>query len=272
VSDARKAVIYARFSSELQKERSIDDQVALCREFAQRHGWEIAGVYADRAVSGTSTHGRNEYARMCRDGEAHRYDIILAEDLDRLGRKQADTSSLRERMEFLGIEVHTVADGRITKLHSGLRGLMSELFIDNLSLHIKRGLRGVVRDGRYPGGRAYGYRPTQARGVFEIVPEEAAVIRRIFDLYSAGETPRSISACPQRRARATSTRQDLECVDDQRQQQARLRNPAQHALRGPAGVEQVAQGPRSRHRTPSEPPQSGKRVVSNRGTTLANRL
>jgi site-specific DNA recombinase len=193
VSDARKAVIYARFSSELQKERSIDDQVALCREFAQRHGWEIAGVYADRAVSGTSTHGRNEYARMCRDGEAHRYDIILAEDLDRLGRKQADTSSLRERMEFLGIEVHTVADGRITKLHSGLRGLMSELFIDNLSLHIKRGLRGVVRDGRYPGGRAYGYRPTQARGVFEIVPEEAAVIRRIFDLYSAGETPRSIA-------------------------------------------------------------------------------
>jgi site-specific DNA recombinase len=190
----KKAVIYARFSSDLQKERSIDDQVALCREFASRQEWEIVGVYADRAVSGTSIHGRTEYRRMCDYAEARRCDIILAEDLDRLGRKQADTSSLRERMEFLGVEVHTVADGKITKLHSGLRGLMSELFVDNLRVHIKRGQQGVVREGRYPGGRAYGYRPTAKPGVFEIVPEEADIIRRIYDLYAAGETPRGIAA------------------------------------------------------------------------------
>ena len=195
VSDAgKKAAIYARFSSDLQKDRSIDDQVALCREHAKHQGWEVVAVYADRAVSGTSIHGRNEYARMCADAEAGRFNIILAEDLDRLGRKQADTSNLRERMEFLGIEVHTVSDGKITKLHSGLRGLMSEIFIDNLRLHIKRGQHGVVRDGRYPGGRAYGYRPTSTPGVFEIVPDEANIIRRIFDRYSAGETPREIAA------------------------------------------------------------------------------
>src|SRR5262252_1930973 len=120
VSDVKKkAAIYARFSSDLQKDRSIDDQVALCREHAKRQGWQIVAVYADRAVSGTSTYGRNEYTRMCRDGEAGCFDVILAEDLDRLGRKQADTSNLRERMEFLGIEVHTVADGKVTRLHSG---------------------------------------------------------------------------------------------------------------------------------------------------------
>jgi hypothetical protein len=72
------------------------DQVALCREFAAQQGWEVVNGYADRAVSGTSTHGRNEYALMCADGEAGRFDIILAEDLDRLSRKQADTSSLPE--------------------------------------------------------------------------------------------------------------------------------------------------------------------------------
>jgi site-specific DNA recombinase len=104
---------------------------------------------------------------------------VLAEDIDRLARKQADSSRLRERLEFLGIELQTVADGKVTKLASGLRGLMSELFLDNLRQHIKRGLDGVVRDGRYPGGRAYGYRPTQTPGVFEIVPEQAEIIVRI---------------------------------------------------------------------------------------------
>jgi site-specific DNA recombinase len=191
---AKKAVIYARFSSELQKDRSIDDQVALCREFAKRQGWVIVDTYADRAVSGASIHGRDDYARMCADAEAHRFEIVLAEDIDRLARKQADSSRLRERLEFLGIELQTVADGKVTKLSSGLRGLMSELFLDNLRLHIKRGLDGVVRDGRYPGGRAYGYRPTQKPGVFEIVPEEAEIIRRIFGQYAAGNSPRDIAA------------------------------------------------------------------------------
>lgn len=191
---AKRAAIYARFSSELQKARSIDDQVALCRDFAKRDEWEIVAVYADRAVSGASIHGRPQYARMCADAKAGRFDIILAEDLGRLSRKQADTSQLREQMEFLGIEVHTVADGKVTKLHSGLRGLMSEMFLDNLRLHIKRGLEGVVRDGRYPGGRAYGYRATKQPGIFEVVPEEAAIIVRIFDQYVGGDNPREIAA------------------------------------------------------------------------------
>jgi site-specific DNA recombinase len=191
---AKKAVIYARFSSDLQKDRSIDDQVALCRAFADRQGWVIIDTYVDRAVSGASIHGRDSYARMCADAETHRFDVVLAEDIDRLARKQADSSGLRERLEFLGIELHTVADGKVTKLHSGLRGLMSELFLDNLRLHIKRGLNGVVRDGRYPGGRAYGYRPTLKPGVFEIIPGEAEIIRRIFAQYAAGESPRDIAA------------------------------------------------------------------------------
>jgi DNA invertase Pin-like site-specific DNA recombinase len=192
----KAAAIYARFSSELQKERSIDDQVALCRELANRNGWKVVEIYADRAVSGTTTHGREAFARMCADAEAHRFDVVLAEDLDRVARNQADTSRFRARMDFLGIEIHTVADGgKVTTLHTGLRGLMSEMYVENLRGHIKRGLAGVVRDGRYPGGRTYGYRPTPGQpGVFQIVADEAEVIRRIFHRYNAGDTPREIAA------------------------------------------------------------------------------
>ena len=88
---------------------------------------------------------------MLTDAEDHQFDIIIAEDIDRLARGEGDAPKLRQRLEFLGIEMHTCTDGHITKLHAGLKGLMSSLFLDNLIAHTKRGMAGVVRDGRHPG-------------------------------------------------------------------------------------------------------------------------
>ena len=90
--------------------------------------------------------------------------------------------------------MHTCTDGHITKLHAGLKGLMSSLFLDNLIAHTKRGMAGVVRDRRHPGGKIYGYRTIAGRrGELEIVEKEAAVVRHIFDRYLAGATPRQIA-------------------------------------------------------------------------------
>jgi site-specific DNA recombinase len=191
----KRAVVYARFSSDRQRDRSIDDQVALCREFAARQGWTIQAIYADHAASGSTMHRRPELTRMLTDAEARRFDVMLAEDIDRLARGEGDAPKLRERMEFLGVEIHTLADGHVTKLHAGLKGLMSSLFLDNLITHTKRGMAGVVRDGRHAGGRAYGYRPVAGkRGELMIVETEAAIVRRIFDRYLAGDTLRQIAA------------------------------------------------------------------------------
>src|SRR5262249_37558687 len=75
-----------------------------------------------------------------------------------------------------------------------LRALMSEMFIENLVLHTRRGLEGVIRDGRHAGGRAFGYRAVPGRpGELEIVEEEAEVVRQIFADYIAGKTPRQIA-------------------------------------------------------------------------------
>ncbi|XLS12545.1 recombinase family protein (plasmid) [Bradyrhizobium sp. RDM4] len=71
---------------------------------------------------------------------------------------------------------------------------MSEQFIENLRVHTRRGLEGVLRDGRHAGGRAYGYRAIKDKpGELEIVEDEAEIVRQIFSDYTAGKTPRQIA-------------------------------------------------------------------------------
>jgi site-specific DNA recombinase len=72
---------------------------------------------------------------------------------------------------------------------------MGEMYIENLALHTRRGMEGVIRSGRHPGGRAYGYLPVAGKpGELQIVEAEAEVVRSIFDAYVAGKTPRAIAA------------------------------------------------------------------------------
>src|SRR5260370_3634449 len=190
----KRAAIYARFSSDRQRDRSIDDQVALCQTLTARNGWTVIAVYTDYAASGSTMHRRPEFSRMLADAEDRLFDVLIAEDIDRVARGEGDAPKLRQRLEFLGIEMHTCTDGHITKLHAGLKGLMSSRSLDNLIAHTKRGMAGVVRDGRHAGGKIYGYRTIAGRrGELEIVEKEAAVVRHIFDRYLAGATPRQIA-------------------------------------------------------------------------------
>lgn len=199
-----RAAIYARYSSDKQDARSIDDQVALCRRHAERAGWSVVEVYADREISGGSVHGRGDFARMQADARSARFGVILAEDIDRLARKQVDMLQLRDRMEFIGVEIHTVADGRVTKINAGFKGMMSEMYSDNLALHVRRGQAGRVSEGRAGGGLTYGYDVLPAeivpgskkprRGGRAINQEQAVVVRRIYAEYVAGRRPREIVA------------------------------------------------------------------------------
>ena len=69
----KRAAIYARFSSDRQKDRSIDDQVALCQALADRNSWAaVTMIYADFAASGSTVHRRPEFSRMLADAEDHR--------------------------------------------------------------------------------------------------------------------------------------------------------------------------------------------------------
>lgn len=189
----RRAAIYARYSTDLQSERSIDDQVALCRGHAAREGLTVEEIYADRALTSASIIGRDGLLRLMEDARAGRFDVLVVEALDRISRDQADLAGVFKRLRFAQIDIVAVHDGRADAIQIGLRGLMGELFLTDLKHKVRRGLDGVVRDGRSPGGRAYGYRPVAgAPGELAIEEEEAAVVRRIFGEYLDGRTPREI--------------------------------------------------------------------------------
>ena len=162
----------------------------------------MTSTYADRAVSGASIHGRHEFQRMVEDASDRRFDVVLAEDIDRLARNQADGAQLFERLAFLGIPVWTVADGETNEMHWGLKGTMSALFLKTHALKVRRGQAGRVRAGKIPGGLSYGYRVVRTtdatgelvRGERQIVEAEAEVVQRIFRDTIAGLTAREIAA------------------------------------------------------------------------------
>jgi DNA invertase Pin-like site-specific DNA recombinase len=193
---APRAAIYARYSSDKQREASIDDQVECCRRYAERQGWQIGRVYADYAQSGASRF-RQEFQQMRVDAEARRFDIVVAEAPDRLGRKTADVCDLYDRLTFLGIGLYTVSLGEITPMHAAIFGAMAQMQLKDLAEKTRRGQLGRALKGKIPGGIASGYDvlPATADGAGErrINPVQAAVVVRIYELFAAGTSPRAIA-------------------------------------------------------------------------------
>lgn len=189
----KRAAIYARYSSDLQNDRSIEDQIVLCRAVAIRGSLNVIGAYEDRAASGASVHGRNGLHQMMADARAKKIDVVLVESLDRLSRDQEDLPAIYKRLTFLGIDIVAAHDGKADQMQVGIRSIVGAMYLTDLAHKTRRGLSAVIRDGRHAGGRAYGYVPVLGKpGELEIVPEEAAIITRIFEEYASGERPRTI--------------------------------------------------------------------------------
>ena len=189
-----RAAIYARYSTDKQNERSIEDQIALCRTLAERAGYVVTKIYDDRAVSGASTVNRGGFLALMRDGKRHEFDVVITEDIDRISRDQADYHAARKQLKFYNVEIYT-ANGLVGEIDGSVRAMLSELYLSNLAHKTRRGLAGVVRDRRHAGGRAFGYRPVEgAPGQLAIDEREAETVRRIFADYLAGRPPREIAA------------------------------------------------------------------------------
>jgi hypothetical protein len=135
-----------------------------------------------------------------RDALNRRFDVVLAESLDRFSRDQEDTAGLFKRLTFAGVNIVTLAEGDITHLHIGFKGTMNALFLKDLAEKTHRGLRGRIEDGKSAGGLCYGYRVVKTisggsvtTGEREIEPAEAAVVLRIFHDFIAGVSPKQIA-------------------------------------------------------------------------------
>ena len=195
-----RCAIYARYSSNLQSDRSIEDQVKLCRALSVRERWDVVSVFRDRAVSGAS-HLRGDFQSLLAGARERRFDVVVSEALDRLSRDQEHVAAFYKQMAFAGVRIVTISEGEISELHVGLKGTMNALFLKDLAAKTHRGLRGRVEDGKSGGGLCFGYRVVRKldakgdpiRGLRAIEPAEAKTVRAIFRWFAGGESPRSIA-------------------------------------------------------------------------------
>ena len=194
--------LYARFSSALQNPRSIEDQLHLCREHVRKQGGTVVVEYADPASSGASLHQRPGLANLLRDAATGAFDTICVEALDRLSRDAADMADIFRRLKYRNVHLITLKEGTIEAMHIGFKGVMNQTHLDTLAHKTRRGQIGRVREGRAGGGISYGYVTANRigadgqamRGLRKIHPEHADIIRRIFQLYADGLSPRRIAA------------------------------------------------------------------------------
>jgi site-specific DNA recombinase len=208
-----RVAAYARYSSDLQRESSIDDQVRNCRRRAAADGWEIATIFADKAITGTNAN-RPAYQRMLAAAARQEFDVLVVDDLSRFSRDSVEQERAIRRMEFQQIRIVSASDGydstsKARKMHRGFKGLMNEIFIDDLRDKVHRGLAGQAEKGRWCGGRPYGYKlkpifdpnrldpygqPERIATVLEIDEQQAAFVRLIFERYAEGASCLTIAA------------------------------------------------------------------------------
>jgi DNA invertase Pin-like site-specific DNA recombinase len=157
-----RVALYARYSSDNQRDASIEDQLRQCRDRAEREGWTVVETYSDRAISGASM-VRSGVQSLLADAQGQRFDIVLSEALDRISRDQEDVAGMFKRLRFAGVGIVTLSEGEISELHVGLKGTMNALFLKDLAMKTHRGLRGrVEKEGQggqrdrlwLPGGEA----------------------------------------------------------------------------------------------------------------------
>ena len=205
-----RCAIYARYSSDLQRESSIEDQIRRCRDYAEQQGWSIVHefVRADRAVSGATLVGRDALQSLIEDAKRRPrpFDCLLVDDTSRFGRDLPDVLNQVAILDFYRVRFVAVSQGIHSDQKSArqvltLHGMVDEQYLVGLADKVHRGQEGQVLKGLQPGGRCYGYRnvpiedPVRTEkygrsailGVqLEINEEEAQVVRRIFRMYAEG--------------------------------------------------------------------------------------
>ena len=123
----KRAAIYARYSCDKQRDESIDDQVAACREYASAHDMEVVDVYADAAMSGRDDDRPQFQAMLSAEG----FEVLLVWKLDRFARDRFDASVNRRHLKKRGVQVVSVTE----PISDGPEGIIMEglLFLDTFA-------------------------------------------------------------------------------------------------------------------------------------------
>lgn len=185
-----KAAIYARYSSDNQRDESIDAQVRAINEYATKSEITVVSIYIDEARSATSDN-RPNFLKMMKDSEMRLFDLVLVHKLDRFSRNRYDSAFYKNLLKTNGVRVVSVLEQLDDSpesiiLESVLEG-MSEYFSKNLSREVMKGMKETALQCRHTGGippLGYDVNPDKT---FSINTFEAKAVQLIFGMYAAGD-------------------------------------------------------------------------------------
>ena len=203
------AVIYARYSSDSQREASIEGQLRDCKDYAEKNGITVVGTYIDRAYS-AKTDDRPDFQRMIKDSGKKIFDVVLVWKLDRFARNRFDAVNYKYQLEKNG--VHLVS--AMEPISQGPEGIMvesmligmAEYYSAELALKVARGERENALQCKYNGGVVpLGFTIGKEDRLYHIDPETAPIVQEIFTRYANGEPAEKIAASLNERGLRTRT-------------------------------------------------------------------
>lgn len=188
------AVIYARFSSHNQTEQSIEGQLRVCHEYAQREGYQVVGEYIDRALTGRSD-DRPDFQRMIADSKKKAFQYVIVYKLDRFARNRYDSAIYKHKLKVNGVKVlsamENIGDNPESIILEAVLEASAEYYSVDLSQKIKRGSRDSAMKGQFLGGTVpFGYKVVDHHLVID--DQKAPIIEYIFKQYAAGVSKRDI--------------------------------------------------------------------------------
>ena len=189
-----RGVIYARYSSDNQREESIEGQIRECKVFAERNGIDIIGSYIDRAFS-AKTDNRPDFQRMIKDSASKTFDVVLVWKLDRFARDRYDSAYYKRVLRKNGVKVVSATEA----ISEGAEGILLESLLEGVAEYYSVGLaektlRGMTENAlacKVNGSVPLGYVPSED-GHYQIDPTYAPIIVEIYEIYRGGMTMKEI--------------------------------------------------------------------------------
>ena len=191
----KTAVIYARYSCDAQTEQSIEGQLRVCRQYAEKNDLLIVDQYIDRATTGTNDN-RAAFQQMLRDSKKAQWSMVIVYKLDRFARNQYESVVNRKKLTDNGVELvsamENIPDTPEGKLFLAVIEGFNEYFSEDLRQKVNRGLRESWLKGNSTGGKLlYGYRVADKKYIID--EAEAEIVREIFLKYAQGFKANSIA-------------------------------------------------------------------------------
>lgn len=187
-----RAAVYARFSSDNQRDESIDAQLRAINEYAKRNDIIIVAEYIDRAKS-AMTDNRPEFLTMIKDAKKDLFDVVIVHKLDRFARNRSDSIGYRTELKRHGISLLSVLEYLDDEspesiiLESVLEA-MAEYYSKNLAREVQKGMTENALKGLHTGGTgALGYNVDSDTKKYTINEKEAEAVRMIFRMYIEGD-------------------------------------------------------------------------------------